>query len=82
MTDTATSSMTDDASFITYCQIHCTTERALFSGAQINRMLKLAGNPPDYVRWLPASNWYSVHEHMQLLCTLARERLNPTQSTS
>lgn len=81
MADQANSPMTDEH-FIGYCEIHCTTERALFSGAQINRMLKLAGNPPDYVRWLPAGNWYSVHEHMQELCDIAKARLNPTQSTS
>lgn len=67
----------DDDHFIGYCEIHCKTERALFSGAQINRMLDLAGNPPDFVRWLPASNWYSVHEPMQELCDLAKARIKP-----
>lgn len=64
-----------DVDLIGYCEIHCTTERALFVGEHINRMIELAGSPPPYVACVPADGWYSVHEEMAELCALARARI-------
>jgi hypothetical protein len=63
--------MTNDE-FIGYCEIHCTTERALFSGTHVNRMLDLAGFPPGFEKQVEASNWFSVHEEMAELCKHAK----------
>jgi hypothetical protein len=60
--------MTDDQ-LIGYCALHCTTERALFSADQINRMLDLAGLPRQRL-----SGWYSMHEDMAELSRLARAK--------
>lgn len=35
-----------DAEFLGYCELHCTTPRALFNRAQIDRLQVLAGNDP------------------------------------
>lgn len=64
-----------DAELISYCEIHCQTERALFSSAHINRMLALAGHPEVYVREVPADRFFSAHGEMEVLCKLARVRL-------
>lgn len=74
MTDTANSPMTDEH-LIGYCEIHCKTERALFKGMHVNRMLELAGNPPNFVRFVRHDDWYTMHEEMQELCDLARARM-------
>ncbi len=67
-----------DESLIGYCELHCETERALFNGSHINRMLELAGHPKGFIRQVPADGWYSMHEDMAKLCELARARLaNP-----
>ena len=63
--------MTDDE-LIGYCDIHCETPRALFSGDQINRMVELAGRTP---RRLSASGWFSMHEDMKVLVADARAKL-------
>jgi hypothetical protein len=80
-----TSGMTDEQ-LISYCESHCTTERALFSARQYNRMVELAGNPEAFPRVSPshADAWASLHEPMARLCSLARERLRTaaTQSAS
>lgn len=60
---------------IGYCEIHCQTERALFSTSQINEMLKVAGHPEGYVREIEGSGFYSMHESMEDLCKLARAHL-------
>jgi hypothetical protein len=64
-----------DMDLIGYCELHCQTERALFSGKHINRMLALAGHPEPYVREVPEERFFSVHSEMENLCKLARERL-------
>ncbi len=64
-----------DLDLIGYCEIHCETPRALFSGKHINRMLALAGHPEKFVQSVPDADWISVQEPMQELCTLARARL-------
>ena len=67
-----------DVDLIGYCEIHCQTERALFNGQHVNRMLELAGRPKGYVRSVEPSGFYSIHENMARLCQLARERIaNP-----
>ena len=63
-----------DIELIGYCEIHCATERALFAAEHVNRMIELAGNPPDFRR---QSGWVSAHGEMQELCDLARARLVP-----
>lgn len=68
-----------DEQFVNYCEIHCQTQRALFSGRDINRMLDLARGPDEYIRYLPADEWFSVHEEMQELVDRARE-LHPELS--
>ena len=60
---------------IGYCEIHCQTERALFSTSQINEMLKVAGYPEGYVREVEGTGFYSMHESMEDLCKLARVHL-------
>lgn len=67
-----------DAELIGYCELHCQTERALFNGAHINRMLALAGHPEPYVREVPDDQFFSAHGEMEVLCKLARERLAST----
>jgi hypothetical protein len=59
----------NDDELIGYCEIHCTTERALFSANQINRMIVLAGLG-DHNALTPG--WYPMHEEMQELVDLAR----------
>jgi len=68
----------DDEHLIGYCEIHCQTERALFSDTHINRMIALAGYPKDFPRTV--TGWYSMHEEMQELCDLAKERVKSPAS--
>ena len=69
-----TSGMTDEE-LIRYCETHCQTERALFSAAQINRMLELS----DYMRFngpvQPDTCWISLHSEMMEMCEQARLRM-------
>lgn len=75
-------SLTTDAELIGYCEIHCETERALFAGAHINRMIELAGFPPGFPAAVSPDGFLSAHEEMAELCKLARERLaSPTLNT-
>lgn len=69
----------NDEDLIGYCEIHCTTERALFSGVQVNRMIELAGFPSTFVSGVKSSGWFSIYQEMQELCDLARARLQPTK---
>lgn len=64
--------MMDDEHLIGYCEIHCKTERALFSDTHINRMIALAGYPQGFPKIV--TGWYSMHEEMQELCDLAKDR--------
>ncbi len=66
----------NDKELIGYCEIHCTSERALFNEKQINRMIALAGYPPNFVNSV-RSGWYSLHEEMEELCRLAKINMNP-----
>ena len=61
--------MTDDE-LIGYCDIHCETERALFSVTHINRMIDLARLPPDGK--LQGNGFYSMHGQMKELVRLVR----------
>lgn len=50
--------MTDEE-FIGYCAIHSDTERALFNGPQVARMIRLAGRDEDLARiWESRGNGY------------------------
>lgn len=70
----------DDESLIGYCELHCQSERALFKGVDINRMLALAGHPAGFAQSVPADQFMSVHEPMEELCRLARTRLKVARS--
>lgn len=70
--------MTDNE-LIGYCESHCKTERALFVGEHINRMLALAGHPDGYVQEVPKDQWLSVHGEMENLCRIARKRRANTE---
>lgn len=76
--------MTDEE-LIGYCELHCRTSRALFSGIQLNRMIELAGFPENWLADIPddVGIWVSVHEEMLELCELAKKRLktNPASTT-
>lgn len=65
---------------IGYCELHCETERALFSGQQVNAMMALAGHAPedffDEGTGPSDPRWYTLKEAMRLLCSMARERLD------
>jgi hypothetical protein len=75
------SAMTD-AELIGYCEIHCETERALFVGAHINRMIALAGFPPGFPAAVPPDEFRSAHEEMAELCELARDRIKAAADTA
>lgn len=67
--------MTEDESFLSYCELHCRTERGLFVGRHVNRLLDLAGSPPEY-RYMPPSQWLSLDaETCDDLVAKAREQL-------
>lgn len=64
-----------DKDFIGYCSSHCKSERALFVGRDVNRMLKLAGYPNGFVSRVPDGEWFSLHEPMEELVRHAERRL-------
>ena len=64
-----------DQELIGYCEIHCQTERALFIGRHINRMIALAGYPKHIVRSVKADQWFTMRTEMLTLCELAKTRL-------
>lgn len=70
----------EDKELIGYCRIHCQTERALFSGTHINRIIALAGYPTHFVREVPPKQFFSMHEDMKELCDLAEAK--PVQEIS
>lgn len=72
--------MTDEE-LIGYCEIHCETERALFSGSQINRMYALAGVDGERLS-LRVDAFYSMHEDMKELCLKARKRIKDKADTA
>jgi hypothetical protein len=65
----------DDHEFIGYCEIHSTTERALFNSSQIARLLRLAGRYENAEEWekLGGNQWRSVD--LTDLCAEARQRI-------
>lgn len=65
----------NDRDLIGYCEIHCQTERALFKGDDVNRMIQLAGYPEGFVRQVPGHQFFSLHEEMEELVKLSRARL-------
>lgn len=58
----------DDNELIGYCDIHSETERALFHGKHVNRMLELAGRDER----VPEEQFYSLHDEMKELVRAAR----------
>lgn len=74
------SAMTD-TELIGYCEIHCTTERALFVGEHINRMIALAGFPSDFPAAVEPNAWLSAHDEMAELCKLAQDRAKSSPAT-
>ena len=60
---------------IGYCELHCKTDRALFSSNQVNDMLRLAGHPPGFAESVPDGEWSSLHWEMEELCRIAKKRL-------
>lgn len=64
-----------DKDFIGYCSSHCKSDRALFVGRDVNRMLKLAGYPNGFVSRVPDGEWFSLHEPMEELVRHAERRL-------
>lgn len=67
----------NDLELIGYCRIHCQTERALFNGGHIQRMIRLAGSPKGFINpdMLKADEFYTAKHEMEELCTLASLRL-------
>jgi hypothetical protein len=74
-----TNGMTDEV-LIGYCSIHCETERALFNPDQINRMVELAGFPPDYPR--KVDTWRQMWGSMETLCRLAYDRMRESATAT
>jgi hypothetical protein len=72
----------NDRELIDYCELHCESERALFKGIHINRMLELAGHPKGFVSSVGYDEWVSVHDPMKELCKIARERFGKANITS
>lgn len=67
-----------DAELPGYCEIHCRTERALFHSGHLNRLLALAGHPPEYFKTVP-EGWHTVRENtIDPLVKLAQERMKET----
>jgi len=65
----------NDEELIDYCDMHSESDRALFSGSQINRMLELAGHPESFARRVSPNAWISMHDEMKTLCFIARARI-------
>jgi hypothetical protein len=58
---------------IDYCDRHCESSQALFSGRDVNRMMVLAGHLDGFLR-VPDDQWLSMHKPMRNLCDSARAR--------
>lgn len=68
--------MMEDDEFIAYCEGHSTTELALFSGAQVARLLSLAGDPHGNAEeWQQHHSSRFVSRDLTSLCALARARI-------
>jgi hypothetical protein len=66
-------SVMTDTELLGYAEIHCRTERALFSAEHVNRILALAGHPEGYV--YSVTGMTAVHSDMQHLVDLVRARM-------
>lgn len=66
-------SYVDDHELIGYSETHCQTQRAMFTGAQLQRMFDLAGMKPSQP--LVGYEWYSMQGDMLKLCSAARANL-------
>lgn len=63
-----------DEEFISYCELHSTTPRALFHVDHINRLYKLAGKPLPLQR----EGFVVMREDVaHPLCEEARKRVRP-----
>jgi hypothetical protein len=68
-----TDPMADDGFFIGYCDIHCETDRALFSYEHCVRLYRLAGHDVDDPT---TQGFHAMHEaEAKPLIKQARERL-------
>lgn len=62
-----------DAEFIDYCETHSETERALFNGPQVARLMRLAGAAEQLASvWESRGSDYWKSLDMSDLCALAR----------
>lgn len=65
-----------DEEFLDYFEIHCRTERALFNGHQIRRLVRLGGAEGDDVEDMRDDEWATVREDVaQPRIDRARARL-------
>ena len=74
--------MMTDEQFLGYCEIHCRTERALFAGAQVNRLNELADFEPDPILHtkLYNSGWYTMRaSYAQPRIDAARRRMHEAE---
>lgn len=63
----------NDRELLGYAEIHCQSDRALFSAEHLNRIYRLAGYEPNTA----LSGFYSMHEpEMKPLVAAARANLN------
>jgi hypothetical protein len=67
---------------IGYCALHCRTERALFHKDMVAQMVEYAGCPKGFLPPEEISRdiheFYSLHESMEELVSLARSRNSET----
>lgn len=73
MNSTSDNEMTDEQ-LISYCEMHCKTERALFNRKHVARMVALAGLDESLLG-PPYREWFQLWEDMEKLCTMAREQM-------
>lgn len=70
--------MTDNE-FLGYCEIHCETDLAMFSRAQLDRLRALAGYA-DLTWKGPQPEWYSLGpDSIMPVVKAARTRLEKTE---
>lgn len=70
--------------FLGYCDIHCETERGLFNGRQIGRLLRLAGHEELGLKWEAVPDrWHSCDEEdIHPLTAAARAALSQAQGSA
>lgn len=63
----------NDKEFISYCEIHSQTERALFNGPQVARLIRLSGGDEQMASvWESRGSDYWRSLDLSDLCGLAR----------